>query len=379
MKRSVWLGVALAVGLHAGMVEDAFAKGKREGYIRLGYEMHDQSRHQADTAMGGMLKFKTAPLYGMHAGVAFYTVQGLDHNDNLFIPFYDNDNQNYSLLGEFYLSVSYQNSTLTIGRQRIDTPFIDSDDIGMAPNIFEAYTVTNRDFQDTTLMATHIVKMTGIDAPDPGSFTSVNPGNGVEAIGAVYEGVADTTLSAWYYHAENIEDIGYLEATHEGNTQWGSYRVGMQYVRQDFNGKPKADIWGAVAETTLQRLGVTLCLAYNGVDSTAGATADNFLGGGPFFTSDEHMTLAEAGVNGRALMGSISYDAGDIGMDGLTLTVSTLHLSGDDGVDTDEVDWIASYQAGEDLSFDLIYSDTDDELHSENSFENLRAFANYRF
>ncbi len=48
---------------------------------------------------------------------------------------------------------------MTVGRQVIDTPFADSDDIGMMPNRFEAYTLRNSDLENTTLTVTHIVKM----------------------------------------------------------------------------------------------------------------------------------------------------------------------------------------------------------------------------
>ena len=379
MKRSFYGLYMLVSGLTAGESAHAGLIGKTEGDLRLGYEWHDQQQSKRDAAVGGSLKIEIQAWHGIASGVGFYTVQGIDHHDNLFIPFYDNDNHSYSLLGEAYLQGAYRNSTLTVGRQVIDTPFADSDDIGMIPNRFEAYTLRNRDLENTTLTVTHIVKMAGVDAADPGRFTSVNPGNGVDAIGLEYEGLTDTAVSGWYYHARGIEDIAYLEAWHVRTAYWGSYRVGLQYALQDATGPSKAHIWGVMGETTLERYGIDLMLACNGVYSTADGTADNFLGGGPFFTSDEHLTLAEAGVNGKSVMGSLSYDAGQIGLDALTLTVSTLYLRGDDGVKADEVDLMAGYAPGDDFSFDLIYSDVDDHHIHTNSFQNLRAFVNYRF
>ncbi len=66
--------------------------------------------------------------------------------------FLGSNGQSYSILGESYLKFQYGNSSIKAGRQIIDTPYADSDDIGMVPNSFEGYTFTNRDLDNTTIL-----------------------------------------------------------------------------------------------------------------------------------------------------------------------------------------------------------------------------------
>ncbi len=373
-KCSVGVVVAIATALYGNVVD----KGKIEGYVRFGLENQDQRGNISDIALGGLLKYSTFVIPDFSAGIGFYTVQGQGKRDNVGIPFYDNDNQNYSLLGELYLEGAFANTTIVLGRQVFDTPFADSDDVGMVPNLFEAYTLTNRDLQDTTLIFSHITKMAGVDAPNASKFTKVNGNDGVQVAGALYEGLTNTTLSGWYYHASDMTDMVYLEGDYEGKYSAGSYQLGVQYALQDYDNGEKADIYGVVAEISHEVSGLSLRGAYNKIDSKGTAAADNFLGGGPFFTSDEHLTLAEAGVDGKAYMAGLTYDAGNIGMEGMTFSVQSLHLKGV-GAKADEVDLVMHYTPQERFFLDVIYSDAKNRIDSAESFKNLRVFANYRF
>ncbi len=380
MKNSIAAAVLLiGIALTANVLDEAFANGKTEGYLRLGAQWHKHEKYTSDIALGGRLGFETAPVEGISVGAAFYTAPGFGHRDNLGVPFFGNDNQNYSLLGEAYLKGIWKDTSVRLGRQAIDTPFADSDDIGMVPNRFEAYTLTSTAVPNTTLMLSHITKWSGVDAPVVERFTSLNPGHGVQTLGAIYEGITDTTLSAWYYHAEDMVDVLYLEGDYSGSYALGGFAVGAQYARQDFSGNARADITGLSGEIGFDRYGITLSTVWNRTDSTAGAAADNLWGGGPFFTSSEHLTLVEAGVNGKALMGGIVFDGSVVGAAGLTLSLNRLHIEGDGGIDADEVDTALHYEAAPNLTFDLIYSDATDHQNRDNSFKNTRFFANYRF
>ncbi len=381
MKKRSISTVMLLTGsaLTANLLDDAFVNGKTEGYLRLGAQWHKHEKYTSDIALGGRLGFETEPVEGISAGAAFYTALGFGHRDNFAIPFFGNDNQNYSILGEAYLKGVWKETSVTLGRQPIDTPFADSDDIGMVPNLFEAYTLTTTALPDTTLMFSHITKWSGVDAPVVDRYTSINPGHGLQMLGAIYEGIKETTLSAWYYHADNMVDVLYLEGGYSGSYTLGGFAVGAQYARQDFSSNARADITGLTAEIGFERYGITLSAAWNQTDSAAEAIADNLFGGGPFFTSSEHLTLAEAGANGKALMGGISFDGGVVGRNGLTLSLNKLHLEGDGGIDADEVDTTLHYEAAPNLTFDLIYSDATDHQNHDNSFTNTRFFANYRF
>ena len=373
-KCSVGVVVAIATALYGNVVD----KGKIEGYVRFGLENQDQRGNISDIALGGLLKYSTFVIPDFSAGIGFYTVQGQGKRDNVGIPFYDNDNQNYSLLGELYLEGAFANTTIVLGRQVFDTPFADSDDVGMVPNLFEAYTLTNRDLQDTTLIFSHITKMAGVDAPNASKFTKVNGSDGVQVAGALYEGLTNITLSGWYYHANDLADMVYLEGDYEGKYSAGSYQLGLQYALQNYDNGDKANIYGVMAEISYEASGLGLRGAYNKINSKGTAAANNFLGGGPFFTSDEHLTLAEAGVDGKAYMAGLTYDAGNIGMEGMTLSVQSLHLKGVSSK-AGEVDIVMNYTPKERFTLDVIYSDAKNRIDSAESFKNLRVFANYRF
>ena len=378
MKRFSICTVLLATSLFGQGIDSAFEAGKAEGYLRLGVQSHDQQSSDTDVAAGGKLKFITGAVSGIHAGMGFYTSQGMTSKHNSGIPFYDNDNQSYSLLGELYLEGNYDSTTLVLGRQVLDTPFADSDDIGMVPNLFEAYTLISTAVKDTTLMFSHILKMAGVDAENPASFTKLNGSDGMQVLGTVYEGIKDVDLEGWFYHLSNSVDLVYLAGSYEGTYAQGNYTVALQYAIQDYEDDSGANIAGIMAEISHDVSGLSFSAAYNKTDSQKNRAADNFFGGGPFFTSSEHLTITEAGANGEAYIAAVSWAAGASVAEGLRLGLSYLQVSSDEA-DASETDVTVSYMPRENLSFDLIYSDMKDKKVEEESFKNLRFFANYSF
>jgi hypothetical protein len=385
MIRSILITSAAAGVLYAGGIESAFKEASHTGYLRLGYQHQNQEKSYNTLAVGGKLGMLTAPVAGVRAGVVFYTTDSMINDkhmgierQNFGVPFYDNENHNYTLLGEVYLQAEYHDSTLTIGRQVVDTPFVNSDDIGMVPNLYEAYMLSNHSLKDTTLILSHVTKWAGVDAPQHDTFTKVNQDTGLQMLGMIYEGIERTSLSAWYYHAEDLADILYLEGGYEGDFQAVNYSLGIQYALEDFTGSEKAAVYGMTGEVSLPQNGITLSLSYNRTDSTGAVAADNFFGGGPFYAASEHLTIAEAGINGKGVMGGISIDGSQYGAEGITLSLTHLYLKGDDAK-ADETDFLVSWSPSDKMTIDLIYSDADNHLDSTESFQNLRFFANYHF
>ncbi|HHD72792.1 MAG TPA: hypothetical protein ENL02_02605 [Epsilonproteobacteria bacterium] len=175
---------------------------------------------------------------------------------------------------------------------------------------------------------------------------------------------------------EGMADLLYLESGIERHYGFGDLTLGLQYADEDYS-EGKAQVWGLRGEVGLP-WGLSLSTAYNKTLSTHDMSADNFFGGGPYFSSSQNLTIAEAGPDGQALMATVSLD-GAAGITGSYLEVAVLHIEGDGGIKADEVDTVVGYEAGEDLTFDLIYSDIKDRKESSNSFKNLRFFANYQF
>ncbi len=57
------------------------------------------------------------------------------------------DGENYAFIGQAYLNYEFGNTNVKVGRQRLDTPLIGSDDARMLPNLFEAAVLTNTDIR----------------------------------------------------------------------------------------------------------------------------------------------------------------------------------------------------------------------------------------
>lgn len=326
------------------------------GQIRGGYvNLDDNAGSKTDTlSIGGKLGYKTRTYKGLSAGATFYTSNPLGSLDDEGL-FLDSNGDGYSILGEAFVKAELGNTSIKLGRQEIDTPFADTDDIGMVPNTFEGLVVSNNSFSNTKLYGMHLSRWAGVDAPVPEKFTKLNDDDGVNAIGAVYEPSDKLNIQGWHYNAKSGTDISYLEA---GFTPIENLELGAQYSTQDGAGFD-GNVLGVSASYGIDN--ITLSTAYNKVSD---GQVTNGFGGGPFFTSAEDHTIAEADDQEATAFG-IEYT----GIEKLTLGATQVNF--DKGAD--ELDLVASYEINEKLTADLIYSDMNDDGKM------TRAFINYSF
>jgi hypothetical protein len=115
---------------------------------------------------------------------------------------------------------------------------------------------------------------------------------------------------------------------------------------------------GAVGGYTIADL--TLKVAYNEVSGTV----INGFGGGPYFTSAEDHTVAEA-EDQKALALGVEYSGVE------ALRIGLFHIDFDQGAN--ETDYYVLYDLDEHLGFELIYAD----IHEDGEF--VRFMANYAF
>jgi len=353
------------------------------GYIRAGYQNTDISvdTDYTDTALGGKLHIETTSWKGISAGASFYTTNVIfGNNEGEGVPFFDANNDSYSILGEAYLLGEWGNSMLKIGRQEIDTPFLDTDDIGMVPNTYEAALFVNKDITNTTITLAHIESMAGVDAePDPAEFDDIRGNDYVQLAGVEYEATENLAFSGWYYNLKNPDtnNLIYADATYTDQIGSFTYELGAQYAHRNLkdNFQDDANIYGAMADIGFESTGINISIAYN---RTHDNYATNGFGGGPFYTSSEHLTLREAGADGDALFLAGGWDASSVGLEDLTFGVGYLTLEDDNSNEATELDLTASYAMNDALGIDLIYSDIDDDINGDD-FTNLRVFVNYIF
>jgi len=360
----------MSINICADTLRDALANTKYEGNIRLGYQSHEIDNDTRDEyALGVTLNIETARYYGVQAGATLFSSYGTGKAGFEGVPFFDENNEDYAILGEAYLKGTFSYTTLVLGRQSFDTPFADSDDIGMVPNTFEALTLVNQSLKDTTIFFAQVQKWSGVDSDVPSTFTDVNGNKGMQILGITYEGVSKTTLSGWFYNLSDEVKISYLEANYEDETDKYTYEATLQYAFQDYDSGESSTIYGAAASFGVKKVGLTTTIAYNTVD---GIAADNFFGGGPFFTNAEHNTLREAGPDGDIILYTLEWDASVIGAEGVNV-VANIDMHQDD---SREYDLGMEYAYSDTVNFSAVFSDVEKD---EDAFQNLRIFANYSF
>ncbi len=365
--------MVMSINIYADTLRDAISNAQYDGNVRLGYQSHEvENDTETEFALGLKLHVETAPYYGVQAGVTLFTSNGNGKEGFEGVPFFDVNNDNYAILGEAYLKGIFSHTTLILGRQSFDTPFADSDDIGMVPNTFEALSLVNTDLKDTTIFLSHVQKWSGVDSDTPNKFTDVNGNKGMQILGVAYEGVDKITLEGWFYNLKDEVKITYLEANYEDETDKFTYGATMQYAFQDYDNAESSTVYGAAASFGVKKVGLTTTIAYNRTNGTA---ADNFFGGGPFFTNAEHNTLREEGPDGDTILYTVEWDASVIGAEGSNFIANIDAHSGDQ-YHAREYDLGMEYTYSDSVNLSAIYSDVENE---DISFKNFRIFVNYSF
>jgi len=401
MKKNIVISV-LTLGLlgsvNVNATEDLssmFSEGKASGQIRTFYINRDDNTQldsQIATAIGGHLKFETADYNGLSFGAAFYTTNRVlydlesDTSSMLNTTLLKNDGSSYSILGEAYLQYKYENTAFKAGRQKLDTPMAGSDDARMLPNLFEAYVLSNKDIDNTTLIVAHVTKIAagtfanaydgkvvgatagytavvGNTAEYQGEFTNMGTWaigqetDGVSTVAAIYKNDY-VSLQAWDYYGYDILNAVYLQA----DVKWkclisDSVKpfVAVQFIKEDGMGSyATKDVdsmyWGAKFGASIA--GFKAFVAYSQQSEADAGDALNKStltpwGGMPAFTQGmvtRHMFLAGT----KAYKVAATYDFKDHGID---LSTTAYYAS----FDMDANSGYGTARTTNEPGFDIIY------------------------
>lgn len=171
--------VSLLLGLGAvapalgggGAVVPEVDRWRGFGYLKAMYVADDKKGGRPDQhtfGVGGKIGGATPALQGFRLQGAWYVASdlGLRSDDPRRTDAYmfDVDKTPYSLLGEAQLVYQAGSTLLTLGRQEIHSPLINSYDYRIIPNLFEAYTLATRILPETTLSLAYVDKMSGLDS-----------------------------------------------------------------------------------------------------------------------------------------------------------------------------------------------------------------------
>ncbi len=379
MKKTVLLSIVAVTALSASGIDEAFVAGKASGQIRAAYVSQDNDAAQ-DTygsSIGGILKYETAEWNGLKLGVAAYVSQkihaasGDNDQSKLNTDLFDMDGKSYAYVGEAYVDYTMDKLNIKVGRQQLDTPFADTDDIRMHPNTFEAAVATYRGLEGTTLVGGYVTRWAGYDSEDTVSKDKFKKlggdnSNGVAVVGAINESIENLALQGWYYGADKVADLYYADAVY---TIPFSETMGLELSAQYATFKEDNDATGAETNIDGHVYGIgaafnvgalTVGAAYNRGSNNDGETPPIGFGGGPYMTSMEEMTIE--GMNDvKAYQLSAELDLANTGLEGVTLTA----LYGDfKSTPADqhikEIDLIASLELSEAITGDISYAMIDD-------------------
>lgn len=262
-------------------------------YMQQQFENAQDERSYA-TALGGKLKYETAPFEGFNAGAAFYTSQDIgfatgdaskgEHNSEL-----SSTQGNYTQLAEAYINYSYEAFNIRAGRQVIDTPFADSDPIRMIPNSFEAY-IASYKADDFTFMGGKILNWQGYDAGLEKGFIPVGKDGAWFGLAGFANNSFDASL--WFYNISDKADIVYTDAGVSTSISDDiALHVSAQYINEQELAQStiNAQIYGALARVDFYRF--SILMAYNKALCDKDTSSFSGFGGGALYTSMDTMIL----------------------------------------------------------------------------------------
>jgi hypothetical protein len=349
---------------------NAFRNGKVSGQIRAGYLYADPDLegHPSPyaTALGGQLKFETGKWYGFDLGAAFYTSHAInalsgERNDGKFNDELSSDAGHYDLLAEAYLDYSYEGFKIRVGRQLIDTPYADSDDIRMTPNTFEGVVATWA-YEDFSFIGAYLTKWQGPDAGVYDFIDLLEDGDGVAMLAVTYE-KDDLEGGLWYYNADKTANVFYGTISDSykftsGVTLTGALQIGDQ-SEIDHSGID-GTIYGAMAEIDYK--GLTLSFAYDQLKVDEDKEYFGGFGGGVGFVNMFEMT---AGVftlhqDAKGWKAAIAYDFTELGLDGLSIEYDYGNFKGDVEHEANEHNLMLAYTPSDDWDLEIVYDRIED-------------------
>ena len=367
---------------------DIFKNAKISGQLKSMYAGYNQKELNVDnnyaTAIGGKLKYELGELDGFNAGVGVYASHDIGflsgtnskHNDEL-----SSSEKSYTQIGEAYINYKNKDFNFRAGRQVLDTPLADSDDIRIISNSFNAY-VASYDYNGFEFMLGNIQSWQGYDAGLESSWSKTGD-HGTNFGGVSY---SDTwELDAWYYNITGVTNALYLDAgfNYDMSDDMMIHTM-VQYLKEDelSNSGYGAEIYGAVAVFTAYKIDVNL--AYNKSLNRPSKMSFSGFGGGTLFTSMDTLILDDIADDREAssIVGSVSYNIG-----GVNLLYAYGDFSGDanslgNKAHIIEQDVSLEYNVNDDFLVSCVYAmqeDKENSLKTEHDWNHLRIMANYNF
>ncbi len=380
--------VLLAAAGTAGAADDlagALGESRFYGFAKAMYVADDKKGGRLDQetpGFGGKLGVQSGAWQGFSLRGAWYLTSdlGLRHDDarqtDAFM--FDVDKKPYGLLGEAQLRYDAGRTSVVLGRQEFNSPLINSYDYRIVPNLFEAYTVRNRDLPGSTLTFAYVARMAGLDglvsfsrfrsmaqqlypslklAADGSVDTahgSLLDASTVAGQGGVWVAGGELEGAAGRYRLWNFYGVGTVNMLY-GDTRWQlplspsfdlafetqAYRVGAVGQLRDYLGQrglnANYDLLGLRATLSHRPSGVSLAGALNRFGGNAQTmTVFSSWGGYPEFVPMPYIYAENNGISGivhsRLARATLHFDLASCGLAGHSLLLGRARINLDDAI-----------------------------------------------
>lgn len=406
------MSAIISTSCSAENLEDIFKEGKVSGQLRAFWYDGERELRIDRTALtvGGILSYQTAPMAGLSGGVSFFSSNpitslthmpesGQTHNLNL-------DGSSINTLGEVYLQYKAGETSIKIGRQRLDLPLANDYYNRMLPNSFEALYGENRSLHNTVLKAAYITgwKYKGSDTFVTPTYT-LGIDRDIAVVGGVYTPEPFLRFELYDTYVRDVMNAPYLQLmdnaiwkSSEGTTLSGA----VQYLREESIGLQAAgemDTYLLGIRGTVSQGPWSLSALYTRIgDQSLQGTGGRYekMGWGGFITYTDLQIDGESENGGAQAYGTIlTYRHSSA----FEISAKTMHIDQSDAIqsnpasltlnprpDSNEYNIDATYHPSKAfrLRTRLAYIDYDSgstELYKSKAYDetNVRIIADYMF
>ena len=376
---------------------------KFDVHLRTFYFNRDQytnSRSEA-WALGGWIGLQSGWLANFfRAGAVVYTSQPLyapdDRDGTLLLK---PGQEGYTVLGQLYGEFKFTDRIFgAVGRKAYDTPYINTDDVRMTPNTFEAITVYGKaggkdggkdgvpEWRFGGGYFTKIKEKNSDQFKWMSTVAGASVDRGVYVAGANVDG-KDFSFGAINYYSDDVINIFYTEGKYSlplANEY--NLKLSAQYSDQRSTGDDlltgqsfSTHQWGIKGDLKLGA--ALLTLAYT--DTATGADMRNPWSGYPGYTSAQVKFFNRAGESAVMLRGA--YDFSSHGAEGLSAYALWVYGSGRSApaFNEDEADfnlqWAPKTGALRGTSFRIRYAHVSQRGGGDPNINDFRVIVNYAF
>lgn len=153
------VGAFLTNTVYAGdVLKSIFAEGSVTGNIRGYYNTrsYDVREDEGAFSLGGGLRAETGSLGIVKFGVGFYTAQDLGTNSSNTAKVNGRLGSDLEVLAESYVTLTGAGTALTLGRQKINSPFANPGDAFIIPFTFQGYSAVNKSLEHFTFQLDYL-------------------------------------------------------------------------------------------------------------------------------------------------------------------------------------------------------------------------------